>query len=64
MPLPVNLGGKEGYLVQIRLMMEGAGARAAVGPKTLVDFLEEASHSAHWMCVEVFDFETLAGIAG
>jgi len=62
MPLPVNLGGKEGYLVQIRLMMEGAGAKAAVGPKTLVDFLEEATASIDG--VEIFDFEALEALPG
>ena len=31
MPMPVNLGGKDGYIQQMQLMIEGAGAAAAVG---------------------------------
>ncbi len=42
MPLPVNLGGKEGYLQQIRLMALGSGASAVVGPENLKGFLEES----------------------
>jgi fatty-acyl-CoA synthase len=41
-PLPVNLGGKEGYLTQVRLMAQGAKAAAAVGPASLKDFLIDA----------------------
>ncbi len=62
MPLPVNLGGKEGYLVQIRLMIEGSGAKAAIGPTNLVDFLEEAT--THLEGVEVFDFEGVKALPG
>ena len=62
MPLPVNLGGKEGYLVQIRLMIEGAGAAAAVGPSTLRDFLEAATEDVP--DVEVFDFDELQALPG
>ena len=62
MPLPVNLGGKEGYLLQIRLMIEGSGAKAAVGPANLVDFLEEATTDLD--NVEVFDFEGLKTLPG
>ncbi|MEZ5896141.1 MAG: fatty acyl-AMP ligase [Parvularculaceae bacterium] len=42
LPLPVNLGGKEGYLTQVRLMVSGAKAAAAIGPATLKEFLGEA----------------------
>ncbi|MEL7488336.1 MAG: AMP-binding protein, partial [Pseudomonadota bacterium] len=62
MPLPVNLGGKEGYLVQIRLMIEGAGARAAVGPSTLTDFLRDATQSLN--DVAIFDFDELKALPG
>ncbi len=62
MPLPVNLGGKEGYLVQIRLMIEGARASAAVGPTGLVDFLSEATDGLEG--VEVFDFNGLKALPG
>jgi fatty-acyl-CoA synthase len=42
MPLPVNLGGKDGYLTQVRLMVAGSKAAAAVGPSSLKDFLSDA----------------------
>jgi len=57
MPLPVNLGGKEGYLQQIRLMVEGARASGAVGPENLKGFLEEAV--AGHPNVAVLSFEDL-----
>ncbi|MEO0400316.1 MAG: fatty acyl-AMP ligase [Pseudomonadota bacterium] len=41
-PLPVNLGGKEGYLQQIRLMCLSADARGVIGPEGLKGFLSEA----------------------
>ncbi len=62
MPLPVNLGGKEGYLTQVRLMVSGAGAKAAVGPSGLVDFLQEAT--AGLDDVTVFDFAALKALPG
>ncbi|MEO1137430.1 MAG: fatty acyl-AMP ligase, partial [Pseudomonadota bacterium] len=46
MPMPVNLGGKDGYINQIRQMISGADAAAAVGPETLREFLEEAAEKA------------------
>ncbi len=46
MPMPVNLGGKDGYINQIRQMITGAQAAAAVGPQTLREFLEEAAGTA------------------
>lgn len=56
MPMPVNLGGKDGYILQIHQMIAGAKAAAAVGPAQLVEFLQEAS--ADVPGVEVFDFDT------
>ena len=55
MPLPVNLGGKEGYLIQVRLMIEGANASAAIGPANLKEFLETAT--ADIADVEVLSFD-------
>lgn len=60
MPMPVNLGGKEGYLTQIRQMMLGARAAAAVGPVALVEFLEEAIAGAEG--VEIFSFAALSAL--
>lgn len=60
MPMPVNLGGKEGYLTQVRQMIEGAKAAAAVGPTALLDFLTEASQDAAH--VEIFDYAALAAL--
>ena len=42
MPMPVNLGGKDGYINQIRQMISGAKAAGAIGPDTLREFLDEA----------------------
>src|SRR3990167_9384524 len=42
MPLPVNLGGKDGYLTQVRLMVQGSKAAAAIGPASLTDFMTAA----------------------
>ncbi len=60
MPMPVNLGGKDGYINQIRQMISGAGAAAAVGPAQLAGFLAEASETMP--DVEVFDFESFAAL--
>ncbi|MEQ1929739.1 MAG: fatty acyl-AMP ligase [Parvularculaceae bacterium] len=57
MPMPVNLGGKDGYLLQIRRMIEGAKVAAAVGPTELASFLMEAANGAPE--VAIFDFEGL-----
>ena len=56
-PLPVNLGGKEGYIVQLRLMVKGADASCLVGPSTLTDFLAEATEGMD--DVAVYDFDAL-----
>ncbi len=55
MPLPVNLGGKEGYLTQVRLMVDGARAAAAVGPASIKDFLADALAGTSGVAVLSFD---------
>lgn len=55
MPIPVNLGGKDGYILQIRQMMLGAGAAVAIGPKTLNEFLKEAADGLPELCVLSYD---------
>lgn len=40
--LPINLGGKEAYIEQIRIMMAKAGACAAVTSDDLIELLREA----------------------
>jgi len=55
MPLPVNLGGKDGYLTQVRLMVEGAKAAAAIGPLSLKDFLADALAANASVAVLSFD---------
>ncbi len=60
MPLPVNLGGKDGYLTQVRLMVDGAEAAAAIGPASIKDFLTDAL--AANTGVAVMSFEELAGL--
>jgi len=57
MPMPVNLGGKDGYINQIRMMIAGARAAGAVGPSQLEDFLKEAAENISG--VEVFDYSRL-----
>lgn len=57
MPMPVNLGGKDGYITQIRQMIAGAKADAAVGPVNLREFLEDAAAQAD--CDTVLDFDEL-----
>jgi len=62
MPMPVNLGGKDGFIQQMRLMIEGAGAAAAVGPSSLLAFIEEATASAP--DISIFDYDGLFALAG
>ena len=57
MPMPVNLGGKDGYLIQIRQMMTGAGACAAIGPEALKEFLADAA--APISGIELLSYEAL-----
>ena len=54
MPMPVNLGGKDGYINQIRQMIAGAKAAAAIGPETLREFLDEAADKAGGAAVYSF----------
>ena len=43
LPLPVNLGGRESYVRQLRRMLESADAAMAVAPAELVAMLQEAA---------------------
>jgi len=43
LPLPVNLGGRDSYVAQIRQMMANAGASAVAAPADLVDYAAEAA---------------------
>lgn len=58
MPLPVNLGGKDGYILQLTQMLTCADAAAAIGPAGLSDFLREAANACE--NVDVIDFDALA----
>ena len=60
MPMPVNLGGKDGYLRQITQMIAGADAAAAIGPAELKEFLMEAAGDAG--DVEILDFDEVAAL--
>jgi fatty-acyl-CoA synthase len=60
MPMPVNLGGKDGYLLQIRRMIAGARASAAIGPGELIEFLKEAAGDAP--NVEILDYAALRAL--
>ena len=62
MPMPVNLGGKDGYILQVRQMVSCAGAAAAIGPATLCDFLKEATADVDG--VEVFSFDDVYALKG
>ncbi len=61
MPMPVNLGGKNGYILQLKQMLRGAGAQVAIGPENLSDFMQEAAQevSGEVSGVEVITYETL-----
>ncbi len=62
MPMPVNLGGKDGYILQIHQMIVGASAAAVVGPAQLNDFLREAA--ADSTGAAIFDFDSLFALEG
>ncbi len=62
MPMPVNLGGKDGYILQIRQMVAGASASAVIGPSALTDFLTEAA--ADIPDAAIFDFQKLFALQG
>lgn len=60
MPMPVNLGGKDGYIQQIKGMIGGAQAAAAIGPASLREFLDEAASTSPDVAVIAFEeLETL-----
>jgi len=62
MPMPVNLGGKDGYILQIRQMITGSSASAVIGPTQLKDFLSEAA--AETAGAAIFDFDELFALQG
>ncbi len=62
MPMPVNLGGKDGYIQQIGQMIAGADAAAVIGPAALREFLEEAAATSSR--AEVLDFDSLDKLDG
>ncbi|MEO6338999.1 MAG: fatty acyl-AMP ligase [Caulobacteraceae bacterium] len=43
LPLPAPLGGKDGYIEQVRRMLTAAKASAAFGPAALVEWMREAA---------------------
>src|SRR3546814_3645879 len=43
LPLPVNLGGRDSYVRQLRRLLESAEASAAVAPVELIEMLREAA---------------------
>lgn len=57
MPMPVNLGGKDGYINQIRQMILGAEASAAIGPNQILEFLTSAGRDIDGLAV--LDFEAI-----
>ncbi|MEM9751387.1 MAG: fatty acyl-AMP ligase [Pseudomonadota bacterium] len=46
LPLPVNLGGRDSYIRQIRQMAQSSGAAAIAAPSDLLDFAKEAAQGA------------------
>jgi len=59
-PLPVNLGGKDGYLTQVKLMARGARAAAAIGPSSLKEFLVDALGDEEG--VDALDFDEIKAL--
>lgn len=45
LPLPVAFGGKEGYIDHLRRISLTCGAKVMLGPDSLVDWIEQASHT-------------------
>ena len=43
MPLPAPFGGRQAYVEHIRRMLQSAGARAALGPEALAEWMREAA---------------------
>ncbi|MEL6789998.1 MAG: fatty acyl-AMP ligase [Pseudomonadota bacterium] len=60
MPMPVNLGGKDGYIIQLTQMISGAKAAAVIGPLALSQFLAEAVDRAG--IAEILHYEDLAAL--
>jgi fatty-acyl-CoA synthase len=42
LPLPAPFGGRQGYIEHIRRMLQSAGARAALAPEALAEWMREA----------------------
>ncbi len=45
MPLPTALGGRDGYVEQLRISLKASGARIALGPEALIPQLEDAGRN-------------------
>jgi fatty-acyl-CoA synthase len=43
LPLPAPFGGRQGYIEHIRRMLQSAGARAALAPEALAEWMREAA---------------------
>ena len=41
--IPTSLGGKDAYIAQLRHQIEGCGALAAMGPESVIGFLQQAA---------------------
>lgn len=63
MPMPVNLGGKNGYITQIRQMMVSADASVAICPASLEDFVTQAANSIDGKLVDVFTYSELFALS-
>ena len=50
LPLPTAFGGKEGYIIFLRRMIQGADAHAVFGPAVLAEWLEEAVQGLDLRC--------------
>ena len=58
--LPINLGGKEAYIEQIRIMMAKSGACAAVTSDDLIELLREAGKSQPGLLIGTYsDFDQM-----
>lgn len=60
LPLPVSIGGKEGYVAQINRMIRDAGAAAVVASAELLPFMREATADLeNIICAEFETFRAL-----
>ncbi|MEL7030048.1 MAG: fatty acyl-AMP ligase, partial [Pseudomonadota bacterium] len=60
LPLPVNLGGRDSYVAQIRQMMQNAGASGLAAPADLMDYAKEAAAEMPDVVVGAFeDFRSM-----